>query len=74
VALLPLGVPQVLVHGLSDSVVPASMSEDYQRMADAAGDAAVYEPFEGIGHLEVIDPGLQAWPVVAQHLGRLLSA
>jgi len=55
-ALLPLGVPQVLVHGLSDTVVPPSMSEDYQRAAVEAGDEACYAPLVGVGHREVIDP------------------
>ncbi len=32
-ALLPLGARQVLVHGLSDTVVPPAMSSDYARAA-----------------------------------------
>jgi acetyl esterase/lipase len=72
-ALLPLGIPQVLVHGLSDDVVPASMSEEYQLRAREAGDAAVFAPIEAMGHRELIDPGRGAWPVIADQLDRLLS-
>jgi acetyl esterase/lipase len=72
-ALLPLGIPQVVVHGTSDAVVPASMSEAYQRKACGAGDAVVYAPIEGVGHREVIDARTRSWSVVARHLERLLS-
>lgn len=72
-ALVPLGIPQVLLHGLSDDVVPASMSRDYQRRADAAGDETAYVPLEGLGHRDVIDPKQRSWPVIGDHLDRLLS-
>jgi len=73
-ALLPIGIPQVLVHGLADTAVPPSMSADYQSAADNAGDDAVYEPIERVGHREVVDPNSTAWPTIARHLERLLSA
>src|SRR6185503_6890806 len=37
-ALLPLGVPQLLVHGTRDDIVPAGQSRDYAAAARAAGD------------------------------------
>ena len=43
--LLPIGVPQVLVHGTNDTVVPPSMSENYEIQAAKHGDAARYAPF-----------------------------
>ena len=56
-ALLPLGVPQVLVHGLDDSVVPPSMSENYQAKAVQRGDVGALSPSsEGVGHRDVTDP------------------
>jgi acetyl esterase/lipase len=72
-ALLPMGVPQVLVHGLSDTVVPPSMSGDYQEKAYELGDDAVYEPVENLGHRDLIDPRQPSWPVIAGHIGRLFS-
>ncbi len=53
-ALLPIGVQQVLVHGLSDDVVPAWLSADYVELALSMGDDATYVPLPGIGHMEVI--------------------
>jgi acetyl esterase/lipase len=72
-ALLPLGARQVLVHGLDDTVVPPSMSSDYQRAASDAGDDARYVPIEGVGHRALIDPSSAAWPVITTHLTELFS-
>ncbi len=73
-ALLPLGIPQVLVHGLADTVVPPEMSARYQRAAVAAGDNALYVPVASAGHRDVIDPASAAWAIAAEHLEDLLAA
>ena len=73
-ALLPIGVPQILVHGLSDTVVPPSMSSDYLRLACELGDDAEYEPLRGLGHRELIDPANGSWSLIANHLENLFSA
>jgi acetyl esterase/lipase len=72
-ALLPLGVPQVLIHGLADTIVPAALSEEYVTAARACGDQAVYVPMAGLGHMEMIDPGSAAWASAADHLTRLFA-
>jgi acetyl esterase/lipase len=51
--LLPLGVPQILIHGTNDESVPYEMSTRY---VDAAGDEAELVTLEGTGHFELIDP------------------
>jgi acetyl esterase/lipase len=51
-AQLPLGVPQVLVHGTRDDVVPFDQSARY---AEAAGGEAELVALEGAGHFEPID-------------------
>jgi pimeloyl-ACP methyl ester carboxylesterase len=53
---VPLGIPQYLIHGLADSVVPASFSAAYTERARASGDDVSYLPLPGIGHMEMIDP------------------
>jgi acetyl esterase/lipase len=53
-ALLPLGKPQLLLHGLADGSVPVWLSELYVRTAEAWGDAATYVPLPGVGHMELI--------------------
>jgi pimeloyl-ACP methyl ester carboxylesterase len=52
VELLPLGVPQIVLHGRDDDSVPYAMSERY---AEAAGGEAELVTLEG-GHFEPIDP------------------
>jgi acetyl esterase/lipase len=68
-ALVPLGVPQLLVHGLADTTVPAAMSERYAARAGAAGDDASYLPIPGAGHMEMIDPAGRGWAAAATRLG-----
>jgi dipeptidyl aminopeptidase/acylaminoacyl peptidase len=61
---LPLGVPQVLIHGEDDAAVPIELSERYVRAAEAAGDAAHLIRLPNTGHFEVIDPSSAVWHVV----------
>lgn len=51
--LLPLGVPQIVIHGTDDDSVPYAMSERY---VEAAGSEAELVTLEGAGHFEPIDP------------------
>jgi acetyl esterase/lipase len=71
--LLPLGLPQILLHGLADEVVPARMSESYVEQAVRSGDLATYVPLAGLGHRELISaPGI-AWDALSEHLRATLS-
>jgi pimeloyl-ACP methyl ester carboxylesterase len=69
--LLPLGVPQIVVHGTADDSVPYSMSERY---VEAAGGEAELVTLDGTGHFEPIDPLSTAWPEVTAALWRLFGA
>lgn len=66
--LLPLGVPQVLLHGRRDPVVPATLSAEYQAAAIRRGDDARLVSLDGIGHWELIEPTTQAWSTAAAAL------
>ncbi len=63
-ALLPLGVPQVLIHGTEDDTVPFAMSAVYRDTAVALHDPVTLIPLPGLDHFAVIDPESAAWPVV----------
>lgn len=54
--LLPLGVPQVLVHGVHDDTVPVEHARDYAARARAAGDDCRLVELGDAGHFDVIDP------------------
>lgn len=63
-ALLPLGVPQVLVHGTDDASVPFEIAERYYTAAVARGDEIQLVTLPGAGHFEVVDPDSREWPAV----------
>lgn len=66
-ARLPLGVPQVLVHGVEDDRVPIEHARAYAARARAAGDDCRIVDVEG-GHFELIDPRSRTWPEVLRAL------
>lgn len=73
-ALLPLGVPQFLLHGLADATVPASLSAGYVERARAMGDLdAHYVPVPDCGHMEMIDPVSPTFAEVVTRLTRVFE-
>lgn len=70
---LPLGVPQVLVHGLRDDIVPPNISERYLAAATRAGDDIRLRAIPAADHFAVIDPTTPAWAVIAEETRRLLG-
>lgn len=72
-ARLPIGVPQLLVHGQDDALVPISQSRTYAKAANAAGDPVDLIEVSGADHFSVIDPTHKAWAVVAERLSRLCA-
>jgi len=59
--LLPLGVPQDLVDGREDRIIPYRLATDYAAKAKAAGDAVVLHTVADTGHVELVSPGSAAW-------------
>src|SRR5262249_45155026 len=56
IALLPLRLPQRLIHGTADANVPFELSKDYVAAAKAKGDNVELITLEGARHFELIDP------------------
>ena len=69
IALLPIGVPMLLVHGDRDENVPVELSIEFAEAARRAGDEIDLVVREGIDHFEVIDPGGESWRIVMDWLG-----
>ena len=63
--LLPLGVPQIIVHGTEDDAVPVEMSRSYAAAAAKAGDEVDYREMVDIDHTDLIDPNSAAWAAIA---------
>ena len=67
---VPLGVPQLLVHGEADDVVPPSQSSAYAEAARAAGDDVELVLRPGEDHFVHTDPANPAWADVVKWLER----
>ncbi len=72
-ALLPLGLPQILIHGVGDRHVPYIVSQHYRRAALARGDDVTLVTPPRADHFALIDPRSQDWPTVSAAVARLLS-
>jgi len=68
IALVPLGCPQLIVHGDRDDRVPVLMAQAYADAARAAGDDVTIQVHAGAGHFGVIDPGSPEWSGVVAWL------
>ncbi len=71
IELLPLGVPQIVIHGVEDDSVPYAMSERY---VAAAGGEAELVSLENTGHFEPIDPQAQQFEHTVAAIERVLQS
>lgn len=73
VALVPLRVPTVCVHGTADTVVPLNQSERFVAAASAAGDSATLHTFDG-DHFDPITVGTRAWDLCVDGIRTLTGS
>ena len=73
VRLVPLGVPQRLVCGGQDAIVPLEEARSYEEAARAKGDDVTVTVVESAGHFELVDPASVAWPAVRDTVASLLG-
>lgn len=69
---LPLGIPQVLVHGTADDSVPYNQSVRYVEAAQQQGDFARLLSFEAVDHFAIINPSSRVWPTIVQCVSSLI--
>ena len=72
-AMLPLGVPQVLIHGTNDDSVPIEVSQTYVKAARSAHDLITYVELEGVDHFDLIDPHSEVWGMTINELQKLVK-
>jgi dipeptidyl aminopeptidase/acylaminoacyl peptidase len=70
VALVPIGVPVLCVHGGEDTVVPLEISERFAERARLAGDNVDLRVSDDQGHMGHIDPDNAMWHVAAEWMDR----
>lgn len=73
IQLLPLQVPQVLIHGSLDISVPIGISYNYKRAADASGDQVKMVDIPSAEHFKVIDPNSEEWSYILTEVTNLLN-
>jgi acetyl esterase/lipase len=71
---LPLGVPQLLVHGDRDDRVPAQLSRQWTARSRETGDRCELMVLPGVDHFALIDPATDAWRETARRLPRAREA
>jgi acetyl esterase/lipase len=71
---LPLGIPQLVLHGELDDVVPMRIADSYAARARETGDACSFVALPGTGHFEHLDAGSEAWRIARDWLFAYASA
>jgi acetyl esterase/lipase len=71
--LLPLGVPQVLVHGSADTHVQPEITDGYAERARAAGDDLTILRPDRVDHFDVIDPSSAVWAATLERVWETLA-
>ena len=59
--LLPLRIPQDLVNGEQDKIIPMRLATGYVAQAEKAGDRATLHIMPQTGHVELVTPDTAAW-------------
>ena len=72
-ALLPLGVPQLVLHGSADDRVPLDQSQNYAAAANTAGDPTEILELDGVDHFQLIESRKAWWDQVLRWLATLLG-
>jgi acetyl esterase/lipase len=72
--LLPIGTPQLLVHGLRDLADNVDMNRVYAARALAAGERLEMVELPDSDHFDVIEPGTPGWEAVARLLSERASS
>lgn len=70
---LPIGIPQLLLHGDDDADVPLALSRAHVQAAYATGDHAELVELADTGHMDFLDPASRAHAALKARLRELLQ-
>lgn len=73
IELLPIGVPQHLINGARDPIVPEAFGRDYAAAGRRAGDSVELTILPDAGHFELIVPTSNEWTKVRDAVLKMLE-
>lgn len=73
IELLPLGIPQSLIYGAEERVVPVQFSDAYVRKAKAMGESISVTTVDYAGHHEYIVPNSVTWPIIQSTIQKMMA-
>lgn len=68
-----LEIPQVLINGRQDRIIPTAYAEDYAATMRAAGDHVIVRMIDRTGHVELIAPETAAWAAAVEEIEAALA-
>lgn len=68
-----LRIPQVLINGNQDRIIPTHFAEDYARQMRAMGDDVRVRMIDATGHVELVAPESAAWAAAVDEISRALG-
>jgi len=71
--LAPLGIPQTLINGTEDRIIPTFYADGYARPMRAAGDDVTARMIPETGHVELVTPDTAAWTAAVVAIERALG-
>jgi len=71
--MLPLQVPQLVIHGTDDDAVPIDLSRSYVRAAQNAGDNVELLEMAGTGHMEFLESTGKTHAALCNWLTRMFA-
>lgn len=66
-------VPQRLIHGVTDNIVPIELSRRYRDAKKKTGEAVRLAEVPNAGHFDLIDPRVDAWKKVEEAVKELFA-
>lgn len=68
-----LRIPQVLINGNQDRIIPTHFAEDYAGQMRALGDDVRVRMIDATGHVELVAPESAAWAAAVEEIMRALG-
>jgi acetyl esterase/lipase len=68
IELLPIGVGQLIIHGVNDEELPIDLSRSYAAAAQASGDHVEFVELSDEGHMDFLDPNSKGHSALCEWL------